>query len=291
MQGLIIENISNLYKIKTNNKIYNATARGKFKQNDITPLVGDNVEIEVLNKQDNTAVINDILPRVNLIKRPKVANITQIILVVSTKNPKPDLLILDKQLAYFEYLKIKPIIVINKIDLDNVYKQIKDIYTKVGYKVILTNAKQQEGITELKNILNGHISAISGNSGVGKSTIINALFGTDITLEGEVSKKNKKGKNTTTAIKLYELDQNTFIADTPGFANFDITEIESKSLDSYFIEFRPYIKNCEFIGCTHIKENNCGIKNALEEGKILQTRYNNFCKIYNKLKEMEERKW
>ena len=291
MQGLIIENISNLYKIKTNNKIYNATARGKFKQNDITPLVGDNVEIEVLNEQDNTAVINDILPRVNLIKRPKVANITQIILVVSTKNPKPDLLILDKQLAYFEYLKIKPIIVINKIDLDNVYKQIKDIYTKVGYKVILTNAKQQEGITELKNILNGHISAISGNSGVGKSTIINALFGTDITLEGEISKKNKKGKNTTTAIKLYELDQNTFIADTPGFANFDITEIESKSLDSYFIEFRPYIKNCEFIGCTHIKENNCGIKNALEEGKILQTRYNNFCKIYNKLKEMEERKW
>lgn len=291
MQGLIIENISNLYKIKTNNKIYNATARGKFKQNDITPLVGDNVEIEVLNEQDNTAVINDILPRVNLIKRPKVANITQIILVVSTKNPKPDLLILDKQLAYFEYLKIKPIIVINKIDLDNAYKQIKDIYTKVGYKVILTNAKQQEGITELKNILNGHISAISGNSGVGKSTIINALFGTDITLEGEVSKKNKKGKNTTTAIKLYELDQNTFIADTPGFANFDITEIESKSLDSYFIEFRPYIKNCEFIGCTHIKENNCGIKNALEEGKILQTRYNNFCKIYNKLKEMEERKW
>ena len=291
MQGLIIENISNLYKIKTNDKIYNATARGKFKQNDITPLVGDNVEIEVLNEQDNTAVINDILPRVNVIKRPKVANITQIILVVSTKNPKPDLLILDKQLAYFEYLKIKPIIVINKIDLDNVYKQIKDIYTKVGYKVILTNAKQQEGITELKNILNGHISAISGNSGVGKSTIINALFGTDITLEGEVSKKNKKGKNTTTAIKLYELDQNTFIADTPGFANFDITEIESKSLDSYFIEFRPYIKNCEFIGCTHIKENNCGIKNALEEGKILQTRYNNFCKIYNKLKEMEERKW
>ena len=291
MQGLIIENISNLYKIKTNDKIYNATARGKFKQNDITPLVGDNVEIEVLNEQDNTAVINDILPRVNLIKRPKVANITQIILVVSTKNPKPDLLILDKQLAYFEYLKIKPIIVINKIDLDNAYKQIKDIYTKVGYKVILTNAKQQEGITELKNVLNGHISAISGNSGVGKSTIINALFGTDITLEGEVSKKNKKGKNTTTAIKLYELGQNTFIADTPGFANFDITEIESKSLDSYFIEFRPYIKNCEFIGCTHIKENNCGIKNALEEGKILQTRYNNFCKIYNKLKEMEERKW
>ena len=291
MQGLIIENISNLYKIKTNDKIYNATARGKFKQNDITPLVGDNVEIEVLNEQDNTAVINDILPRVNVIKRPKVANITQIILVVSTKNPKPDLLILDKQLAYFEYLKIKPIIVINKIDLDNAYKQIKDIYTKVGYKVILTNAKQQEGITELKNILNGHISAISGNSGVGKSTIINALFGTDITLEGEVSKKNKKGKNTTTAIKLYELDQNTFIADTPGFANFDITEIESKSLDSYFIEFRPYIKNCEFIGCTHIKEEKCGIKNAIKEGKISQERYENYCKIYEELKDKEKHRW
>ena len=291
MQGIIIKNISNLYYVKAEKKIYEALARGRFKQEEVTPLVGDIVEIEVIDEEEKKAVINKIMPRKTVIKRPKVANITQVILVISTKNPKPDLLMLDKQLAYLEYLKIKPIIVINKIDLSNLYIDIERLYSNIGYTVLLTNAKKQIGTEKLKTVLKGEVSAFSGNSGVGKSTIINALFGEDTTLEGEISHKNKKGKNTTTAIKLYELEENSYIADTPGFANFDISEIESNQLENYFIEFRPYIQNCEFIGCTHIKEEKCGIKDAIKMGKISQDRYDRFCKIYSELIEKEARRW
>lgn len=293
MHGIIIENISNLYRIKAENKIYEATARGKFKQNEITPVVGDNVEIKILDEENRKAVIEEIRERKVYIKRPKLANITQIIFVVSSKDPKPDLLMLDKQLAFAEFLKINSVIVLNKTDLDKKeeFKEIKQIYEKIGYKVIITDAKKKQGIEELKAEMKNNINAFSGNSGVGKSTLINGIFDKDITEEGEISKRNKRGKNTTTSIKLYEIDDNTYIADTPGFSTFDISEIESKDLEKYFREFKENIINCEFVGCTHIKEENCGIKTAIQEGKIDISRYNRFCKIYNELKEREERRW
>lgn len=293
MHGIIIENISNLYRIKAESKIYEATARGKFKQNEITPVVGDNVEFEILDEENRKAVIEEIRERKVYIKRPKLANITQIIFVVSSKDPKPDLLMLDKQLAFAEFLKINSVIVLNKTDLDKKeeFKEIKQIYEKIGYKVIITDAKKKQGIEELKVEMKNNINAFSGNSGVGKSTLINGIFDKDITEEGEISKRNKRGKNTTTSIKLYEIDDNTYIADTPGFSTFDVAEIESKELEKYFREFKENIINCEFVGCTHIKEEKCGVKKAIEEGKIDISRYNRFCKIYNELKEREERRW
>ena len=291
MQGIIVENISNTYKIKAD-KIYEATARGKFKIDDIKPVVGDDIEFEIIDELKNQAVINEIKERKVYIKRPKLANITQIIYVVSSKNPSPDLLMLDKQLAFAEFLGIKAIIVLNKTDLDNKkeFKKIKQIYEKIGYQIIETQANERVGIDELKQILNNNISAFSGNSGVGKSTLINAIFDELVTLEGEISKKNKRGKNTTTSIKLYEINENTYIADTPGFSTFEIDEIESKDLCFYFKEFSSKINDCEFVGCTHIKEENCGIKKAIEQNEIDITRYERFCKIYNELKEREERK-
>lgn len=293
MKGLVIENISNLYKIKVQDEIYEANARGKLKKEDTSLAVGDNVEIEILEEKNKKAVIEELLPRKNFIKRPKMSNIGQIILVVSSKNPKPDLLLLDKQLAFAEYLKIKPIIVLNKTDLDKKeeFEQIEKIYKKIGYKVIKTVASNEDGIDELKNTLKGNINAFSGNSGVGKSTLINAIFKKDITQEGEISKKNKRGKNTTTSTRLYEIDKNTYIADTPGFSTFDISEIEYRELDKYFKEMEPLIKKCEFVGCTHIKEEKCGIKLAVEQGKINKERYNRFCKIYNELKEKDKYKY
>lgn len=296
MRGIIIENISNLYKVKTEEGIvYEANARGKFKKDDITPVVGDFVECEVVkeDKEKDRVSIDKILDREVYIKRPKIANISQIVLVISSKHPKPDLLMLDKQLAFIEYLGIKALIVLNKTDLDKekTFKQIKNVYERIGYKVLETEAKEGVGIKELKIELLNNTNVFSGNSGVGKSTLINSIFDKDVTLEGEISKKNKRGKNTTTYTRLYEIDKNTFIADTPGFSTFDISEIESRDLCLYFKEFRKYINDCEFVGCTHIKEENCGIKNAIKEGKIEQERYDRFCKIYNELKEKEKRKW
>ncbi len=293
MQGRIIENISNLYQVKVQNEIYETTARGKLKKEEITPVVGDIVDITITDENNKKAVIEKIYERKVYVKRPKLSNITQIVFVVSSKEPKPDLLMLDKQLAFAEFLGVKAIIILNKIDLDKKqeFENIKNIYSKMGYMVILTDAKQRNGIDKLKELLRCNINAFSGNSGVGKSTLINGIFERDITLEGEISKKNKRGKNTTTAIKLYEIDENTYIADTPGFSTFDISEIESKKLYQYFKEFGQFEENCEFIGCTHIKEENCGIKSAVEKGVIDKERYERFCKIYQELKEKEERKW
>ena len=299
MKGIIVENISNLYRVEVKdevkgNIIYEANARGKFKKDDITPVVGDFVECEVVkeDKEKDRVSIDKILDRKVYIKRPKLANISKIVLVVSSKHPKPDLLMLDKQLAFTEFLGIDALIVLNKTDLDKEYsfKEIKRVYKKIGYKVLETEAKEGKGIDNLKNELYGNANAFSGNSGVGKSTLINAIFGKDMTQEGEISKKSKRGKNTTTSTKLYEIDERTYIADTPGFSTFDISEIESKDLAYYFKEFKKYIHDCEFIGCTHIKEENCGIKNAVKEGKIEQERYDRFCKIYQELKQKEERK-
>lgn len=291
MQGIIIGNVSNTYKIETAEKIYTAYARGKFKNQDIKPLVGDRVEIEVTDEEKNEAIIEEILPRNNEIKRPKIANIDQIVFIISTKNPKPDLLMLDKQLAYAEKIHVEPIIVVNKCDLKEIYKSIKELYSKVGYKVILTSAKQNIGINELKQALRNKISVFSGNSGVGKSSIINALFDKETTQEGEISKKNKKGKNTTTDTKLYKLEKDTYIADTPGFSSFEISEIESTGLDKCFREFVPEIEKCEFVGCTHIKEENCGVKKAMQEGRVSTERYERYCNMYDELKEKEKYKW
>lgn len=293
MQGLIVENISNLYNVKSKDKIYESTARGKFKKDDIVPVVGDIVEISIIDETNKKAVIEKIQPREVYIKRPRLSNITQIVFVVSSKDPKPDLLMLDKQLAFAEYIGVKAIIVLNKTDLDKKeeFKNINSTYSKIGYKVILTDAKNRKGIDDLRKELKNNINAFSGNSGVGKSTLINGIFNKNITQEGEISKKNRRGKNTTTSVKLYEIDENTYIADTPGFSTFDISEIESKELCNYFKEFKKFISDCEFIGCTHIKEENCGIKKAVENGNIDKNRYERFCKIYNQLKEKEERKW
>lgn len=292
MQGIIIGNIADLYKIKVKEKIYEAVARGKFKKEEITPVVGDKVDIEITDEEKRKAVIEKIKERDTYIKRPKIANVTQIILMISAKDPKPDLLMLDKQLVYAELLKIDPIIIINKTDLDEkIAKEIEETYTKIGYNVYTIIAKESETVEKIKKELRNKITVFAGNSGVGKSTTINTLFKNDITEEGEISAKNKRGKNTTTDVKLYELEENTYIADTPGFSTFEITEIESKELDKYFKEFKKEIENCEYIGCTHIKEEKCGIKEAIEQGKISKERYERYCKIYQELKEKEARRW
>lgn len=292
-KGIIINNISNMYQVEVNNKIINCNARGKLKKEDITPVVGDIVEIEIIDKEKLLGIINNIQSRKNYIKRPKIANLSQIIFVISIKMPKTDLLLLDKQIAYAEYKGVKPVICINKIDLDEekIAQKIENTYKNIGYTVIRTVANQGIGVNSIIDILKNNITAFSGNSGVGKSSLINSLFSDNLAQEGLISDKNKRGKNTTTSVKLYKLDNDSYIADTPGFSSFEINEIESKDLYKYFKELKEYDNTCEFIGCSHIKEENCGIKQALEEGKISKDRYERYCKIYNELKNKEARRW
>ncbi len=282
-KGIVISNISDLYKveIEKEGKIYSCNARGKFKADETSPVAGDIVEIEITDEEKCAGIIEKIIERKNYIKRPKMANLSQIILVVSMKLPKPDLLLLDKQLVYAEYMNIKPIICLNKIDLEDEEKinQIYNLYKNIGYEVIKTNAKCGTGIEEIKQKLKNNVTAFSGNSGVGKSTLINSLLGKTIAQEGNISNKNKRGKNTTTQVVLYKIDENSYVADTPGFSTFDINEIDKKELAYYFIEFRNYIKDCEYADCSHIKEEKCGIKEAVKQGKISKERYENFLRI------------
>lgn len=288
-RGLIVNNISNIYTVKMNKQVYFCTAKGKFKNENVTPIVGDNIEFDIIDEEKKEGVITQIHERTVYLKRPKVANVTQIMLVVSIKNPKPDLLMLDKQIAFAEFLKLKPIIIINKCDLDNKEeaKRIKNIYSNIGYEVVITEAKNDIGINKIKEKLKNNITVFSGNSGVGKSTITNCILGKMKTKEGEISQKNKKGKNTTTSVTIYEFEKYSYIVDTPGFSSFDIEEIDYKELKKYFIEFKK--EECEFIDCSHIKEQNCKIIDDVTKSLISEERYNNYKNLYELLKEKSKR--
>lgn len=284
-KGIIICTSSNVYQVAEGEKVYKCLARGKFKKEKISPLVGDEVEFTITNSEKQEGVIEQILPRKNELKRPKMANLTQLILVVSMKMPSPDLLLLDKQLVFAEFMGLKATIVLNKVDLEDKEEidRIAKLYEDIGYKIIQTNAKEGIKVEEITALLEGETTAFAGNSGVGKSTLINSIFEQELTQEGDISDKNQRGKNTTTSTTLYKYKKNSYIADTPGFSTFEINEIPKEDLCHYFVEFVPYLDKCEFQGCSHIKEENCGVKEALEAGKISSQRYENYIKIYNNL--------
>ena len=253
-------------------------------------LVGDNVEYE---KSYDKYVITNILERKNQLIRPPVANIDNLVIVLSINEPKPDYILLDKEIVLCLSKNITPVICVNKMDLlnDDEDKYIESVYSKLGVKIIYTSAKEDIGIDELKEELKGKISAFSGNSGVGKSSISQRIMNLDDILVGEIGDKTKKGKHTTKHVKLYSINNDTYILDTPGFSSYELYDISYKDLKKYYKEFLEH--PCEYDDCNHVNEDEsvCNVKHNVSIGNIDKLRYERYVYIFNKLKEKEDRKY
>lgn len=289
MIGKIIKSQKDLYYVKTKENTYMSKARGNFRMKGIKPLVGDNVKIELT--ENNSAYITEILDRENEIKRPNIANIDQMLVFVTINDPPLNLFNLDKYLAMCEHENIDVVIVLSKIDLatNDKINQIVDIYRALDYKVISIDNYNDFPIDEINIVLRGKTSAVSGASGVGKSTFLNNLVENNIEI-GDISQKSKRGKNTTRHTEIFSIDEDTFIFDTPGFDSFDFDFIDDESLLKYtFREMKS--ANCKFSNCNHINEPSCQVKEALERGDIAKSRYDNYKLLFNQLKERRENKW
>ncbi len=288
MVGKIMKGIAGFYYVGVvESGVYECKAKGIFRKDKIKPLVGDEVEIEVLNEEEKLGNIVKILPRRSELIRPAVANIDQALVIFAAREPKPNLSLLDRFLVIMEKQDVPVIICFNKQDLcdEAEVTRLKDIYEACGYPVVLASAKQGEGIEEIKALLRGKTTTVAGPSGVGKSSLTN-LLQSEVQMEtGEISKKLGRGRHTTRHSQMIQIEEDTWIYDTPGFTSFYVEEIEKEELRFYFREFSEYEGTCRFQGCTHTHEPGCMVKNALEEGKISKERYENYLELYGELKE------
>lgn len=290
-EGQIIRALSGFYYVSCENEIFECKARGIFKQRKQSPLVGDNVFFDIIDNSNGHII--EIMPRKNELTRPPISNIDQVIIVTSAKEPDFSTLLLDKFLVHIEHARIKPIICITKVDLiddpKEINKKIK-AYRHIGYQVIKTS-KYGKGINELKKVLKGTNSVLSGQSGVGKSTLLNTLI-PDLDLDTEViSRKLGRGKHTTREVKLIELPFKGKVADTPGFSQLDFHGILPKDLSNFFPEMDDYVGRCRFRGCLHENEPNCAVKEAVNKRLIEPNRYEHYLSFLKELLEVEENKW
>ncbi|MBQ2942861.1 MAG: ribosome small subunit-dependent GTPase A [Clostridia bacterium] len=283
MRGIITKGVGGLYTVEAEGNLYECSVRGKFRQkNYLSPLVGDYVDIAPVDEE--TSAINEILPRKNMLIRPNVANIDNLIITFAVQSPKPDLLLVDKLTAVAISKNIGVIISITKSDLKDA-SEYASIYEKAGFPVIVTGKDNRDGVEKLKELTKDKVTAFAGASGVGKSTLLNA-FGEEFSLKtGKVSEKIERGKHTTRHAELLPLSYGGYVLDTPGFSSFEVTDI---NIASCFPEFVAHMGSCRFNDCTHRNEPNCGIKAALESGEISDSRYESYLKMTEEQKEYEK---
>lgn len=292
MRGKIIKGIAGFYYIHTNDgSLYECKAKGAFRYQKIKPLVGDNVEITVLDEENKIGNIISLYERENELIRPAVANVDQAVVIFAIAKPKPNLNLLDRFLITMEQNGIETVICFNKCDL--VSQEEKDFYESIyrtcGYKVIFTSVKENTGLEELQEQLKGKTAVLAGPSGVGKSSIINYLKPEANMEVGQISRKIERGKHTTRHSELFQLEGETFIMDTPGFTSLYVTNLEKEQLELYFPEFDQYRDKCRFQGCMHMMEPDCGVKEALKEGEISSSRYENYKIYYEEIKEKRKK--
>ena len=285
LEGIIIRGIGGFYYVKTKEGIIESRARGIFREEGITPLVGDKVKIRI-SYEDNSGYIDEILERKNQLVRPPASNISQAIIVMSIKKPDINTWLLDKFLMMAEHKNLNIIICFNKLDLsEKEVDDLKKIYETAGYKVVITSTKEDIGIDELKDTLVGHITIFAGPSGVGKSSLLNKLNPYFNRETGDVSTKSKRGKHTTRSVELLELQEDTFVLDTPGFSSLDLEFIENAvEVREFFREIRKYGAECRFQSCLHDKEPDCAVKKNVEQGNISKDRYDNYLLLLEEIK-------
>ena len=287
MQGIILRGIGGFYYVETADAVYTCRARGAFRKHGITPVAGDRVEIEV--QPSGEGFLTQVLERRNSLLRPPVANLDLLVLVASVCQPVTNTLVVDKMIAIAEKKGITPIVVINKADLADP-SELEEIYRKAGIECYTVSAHQPHTLKVLKKRLAGHVSVFSGNSGVGKSSILNAIDPTLVLETGEISQKLGRGRHTTREATLYHLADG-FIVDTPGFSSLDMEQVEPISKDELpdcFREFAPFFGECRFAGCAHYKERDCGVRRAVESGEIARSRYESYVTMYEAVKDKKE---
>ena len=286
MTGIIVKALSGFYYVKTEEGIYTCKARGNFRQKGVSPLVGDRVEITA--SPDFTGAVESIMPRKTCLNRPPVANIEKLFILSSYENPAPNTTVIDKLTVIARHKGIEPIIVFNKSDMGDFGEYIR-IYQNAGFKTFSVSALNGVGIEAIKEELKGSISAFTGNSGVGKSSLLNAMLSDDIIETGDVSEKLGRGRHTTRHTEIYPLSFGGFVADTPGFSSIDAGDdfALKEHLAEYFEDFGDYIYECQFSSCSHTKEKGCAVIKAVKEGRIEKTRHESYVALFEELKDLK----
>ncbi len=285
--GIVLRSIGGFYYVETADAVYTCRARGAFRRQGVTPVAGDRVTIELQPSGEGTVV--QVLPRRNSLLRPPVANLDLLVLVASVCQPVTNTLVLDKMIAIAEKKGITPLVVINKADLADP-TALAEIYRKAGIESFVVSANEPATLASLRQRLAGHISVFSGNSGVGKSSILNALDPTLVLETGEISQKLGRGRHTTRTATLYHFADG-YIVDTAGFSSLDMEQVESIDKDELadcFREFTSFIGDCRFTGCAHYKEPHCGVRQAVAEGAIAPSRYESYVTLYEAVKDKKE---
>lgn len=294
MQGKIVKGISGFYYVHVGEPgIYECKAKGAFRNQKIKPLVGDDVEIAIVDEETKKGNIEKILPRKNELIRPAVANIDLALIIFAAAKPQPNFNLLDRFLIMMEYQDVPVTICFNKKDLleEQAIEEFAGVYKKCGYSVLYTSAEKEEGIRELHELLDGRTAAVAGPSGVGKSSLVNRLQPNVQMETGSISRKIERGKHTTRHSELIPIDEDSYIMDTPGFSSLYTNDFGKEELKYYFPEFDQYQGGCRFQGCNHISEPGCLVKEALEEGKVHQVRYEDYCEMYRELEQKEKRRY